>query len=448
MNKLLTKFAFAALLLCCSFGASAQIYQKGWVDTSRNGEGVSLIHQANTIGGAWYFYDANRNPAFLIFGGNLLKDSQQRDYYTGPLNRSFGDQPANYNPANTQLGIVVGTVTIVFNSTSSATMTFSFDNGSQAGTRNLTPFNLVSEGSSGAPVAGYALGTAQEISQVCSAGATGVNCRTLEVTCPEIPAIQVQLRINEPTAGVTNRGTIIFGTGGGGTGFYSQTDLFKSLQNLGFRVIDRAWNSSWTEGGKGVRKGACRYATLATWIHANLHNTGSAFCGTGNSGGAAEVGHAMVTYGREAIFDYAMPTGGPAVARLDYACHRHNNAAWLAQCDALIPKAEWQCTPSCTISPSEGVCMALSATATDQELLTDSVLAPDGVYQFPRTKVGFIEGTLDCQVSPVMGVLFHNTVQSAKSLQFVRDTPHTIISVQAGRDAMLQTLNADCVPRH
>ena len=296
------------------------------------------------------------------------------------------------------------------------------------------------------PVAGYALGTVRDTGQACGGG-PGVSCRSLEVTCPELPAIQVQLRISEPAAGTAQRGTIIFGTGGGGTGFFAQPDLFLSLQNLGFRVIDRAWANTWYGGGKGIRKGACRYATLATWIRDNIH-TGAAFCATGNSGGAAEVGHAMVTYGREAIFDHVMPTGGPAVARLDYACRGHNNPAWLAQCDALIPKAEWQCTPSCTISPSEGVCTALSANATDQELLTDSVLAPDGVYQFARTKMSFIEGTLDCQVSPVMGLLFHNTVQSSKSLQFVRDTPHTIVSVQAGRDAMVQALNTDCVARH
>ena len=329
-----------------------------------------------------------------------------------------------------------------------------------AGTTSTTTTTLGGvAGTPGTPVAGYALGTVQEINQVCSPGATGVSCRTLEVSCPDLPPLSVELRISEPTTGTTNRGTIIFSTGSGGTGFYylAAADLFKSLQDLGFRLIDRKWVSSWFDGGQGVRKGACRYATLATWIHDNLHDTDTdtdtAFCATGNSGGAAEVGHAMVTYGREAIFDYAMPTGGPAVARLDYACLGKTNEAWLTQCAALISTSAWECLPTgtlpdCFISPLDGVCVALNPVPTEEELLSDSVLAPDGVYHFPRTKMGFIEGTEDCQVSPVMGILFHNTVESLKTLQFVQDTPHVVSSAPLGRAAMVQTLNADCVLRH
>lgn len=303
------------------------------------------------------------------------------------------------------------------------------------------------------PVAGYALGSVTVISEDCAVtDPTGTLCRSLEVTCPNMPALQVSLRISEPTAGTTPRGTIVFSTGGGGTGFYAQPELFKSLQDKGFRIVDRAWSGAWYQDSGGVRKGACRYATLATWIHRNLHS-GPAFCATGNSGGAAEVGHAMMTYGRGAIFDHVMPTGGPAVARLDYACHGQNNQAWQDQCAAIIADGKAQgswdtCTPACTLSPNDGVCTALSAPATDEQLLNDSVLAPDSVYDFARTQLSFLEGTRDCQVSPVMGVLFHAAIKSNKSFQFVPNTPHTVSSTADGRNAMVDAIDRECIARH
>lgn len=298
-------------------------------------------------------------------------------------------------------------------------------------------------------VAGYSLGTVTELSQTCGANPQpGVECRTLEVACPELPAIQVTLQIREPSTAVTARGTIVFSGGGGGTGYYNEPELFDSLQAQGFRIVDRAWSQTWYSGEQGIRKGACRYASLATWIHDNIHTNG-AFCGTGNSGGAAEVGYAMTTYGRGAIFDHVMPTSGPVVARLDYACLGQNNAQWLQQCDALIPDNVWQCTPACAVSGDQGgVCSALGANATENDLLYDSVLAPNAQLKYARTRMDFIEGTLDCQVSPVMGTLFYNKVSSAKSLQYIQDTPHVISSVTQGRSAMIDTLLQQCTVRH
>ncbi len=302
-------------------------------------------------------------------------------------------------------------------------------------------------------VAGYTLGSVNMLSDICaSTEPAGTQCRSLEVTCPNMPALQVSLRITEPTTGVTPRGTVIFSTGGGGTGYYAQPELFQSLQNEGFRIVDRAWSGAWYQDSGGIRKGACRYATLATWVHKNLHS-GPAFCATGNSGGAAEVGHAVMTYGRGAILDHVMPTGGPAVARLDYACRGQSNQAWQDQCAAIIADGKAQgswstCTPSCTLSPNDGVCTALSATATEQDLLYDSVLAPDSVYSFTRTQMSFLEGTKDCQISPVMGVLFHSTVKSSKSFAFIQNTPHAVSSTTEGRNAMVGAIVNECIARH
>lgn len=297
---------------------------------------------------------------------------------------------------------------------------------------------------------GYTLGTVREIDQNCPPGTgAGIQCQTLAVTCPELPEIQVSLRLRQPTT-ASVRGTIVFSSGGGGTGFYNAVDLYDTLQGMGFQIVDRAWAGTWYSDNKGIRKGACRYATLATWVRNNLHTSG-AFCGTGNSGGAAEVGHAMATYGRGAIFDHVMPTGGPAVARLDYACNGANNAAWLAQCETLIPRDIWQCTPlpSCTLGgDAGGVCSALGGTPDDTQLHNDSVLAPDALMSYFKTRMDFIEGLQDCQISPVMGSLFHSTVTSNKSMQYVPETPHSVASAVNGRAAMVAMFDQQCTVRH
>ena len=57
------------------------------------------------------------------------------------------------------------------------------------------------------------------------------------------------------------RGTVILGTGGQGMGFYDN-QVANALRQLGFVVVNRAWQQPWETGPGGMDAAACRYATL------------------------------------------------------------------------------------------------------------------------------------------------------------------------------------------
>ena len=92
----------------------------------------------------------------------------------------------------------------------------------------------------------WVLGTVEELSTPCTTngGLPGTTCKTLEVNCPGLAPIQVEIRITEPALGTIEKGTVVFGTGGSGTGFYGNNqevlDMFQELVNAGYRIVDRA----------------------------------------------------------------------------------------------------------------------------------------------------------------------------------------------------------------
>jgi hypothetical protein len=295
----------------------------------------------------------------------------------------------------------------------------------------------------------FGLGTVVVLPGPCPSGPGALpntTCLRVEVSCEGLLPVLAQVRITEPAAGTPPRGTVVFGTGGSGTGFYganpSGQALFQSLLSLGFRVVDRAWDppTGWMGGGAGIRNKSCRYATLLTWIHDDVH-TGGAFCATGNSGGSAEIGYAMTTWGREAILDLAVPTSGPPLARLDYACTSPVLPEWAALCPTIVPPGVMMCMPACTFGPAGNpVCFDCSPTPTLQDLRADSVVHLDADLAYPPTRTHFLFGTQDCGQSIPMGLTWATVVASEKKVEFVPDTPHALFSTTQGREAIRRAI--------
>src|SRR5262249_3297149 len=161
-------------------------------------------------------------------------------------------------------------------------------------------------------------------------------------------------------------------------------------------------------GPGGLGSVAGRYATLLTWIYSSVHTTG-AFCATGNSGGSAEVSYALARYGRDAILDAGLPSGGPPMSRLDDGCGA-GDTSWPTDC-ATIMATQQMCSAQAVASecflpsgPGSFIDMAYApetpcanaksshAPALGQMLLADSVLARDAELDYPKTKVDFLFG--------------------------------------------------------
>lgn len=271
----------------------------------------------------------------------------------------------------------------------------------------------------------------------------GSTCTVLRVDCAGLSSIECLVRVTASAPGVSLRGTVVLGTGGGGTGFYGDRpggpDLVNTLAARGFRVVERSWARGWFSDDVSVRKQSCRYATLLEWIHANLHTTG-VFCATGNSGGSAEICFALTTWNAGAILDVAVPTGGPPMSRLDFLCTNPPSPQWQQLCVQVVPPDVMECgQPACTLNQHQ-VCVACNPTPTAQDLHADSILHSAAVLAYPNTRVHQVLGARDCTSAVPNGLLFHEAVSSEKVLEFAPGTPHWTADTAAGRDAIVRAL--------
>jgi hypothetical protein len=293
------------------------------------------------------------------------------------------------------------------------------------------------------------LGTVADSPVACAAGAGPLertSCRQVVVSCPGIRDLRAQLRVTQPPGGKTRRGTVVLGSGGNGGAFYAAPiavqALVRELSEAGFLVVDRAWDGGWVTQEGGLKQEACRYATLLTWIHEVLHSGGK-FVATGNSGGSAEIGYALTTYGRGAILDVAISTSGPPVARLDFTCTAQPSAEWAALCANIVPAGAIECKAGCMLGPSNGVCQQVSRNPTIEQLRDDSVVHPGAALDYPKTRLYFLFGAIDCGEPVTAGLTYATKVTSRKDIQFVSRTPHALMSTPEGREAILRAIEQE-----
>lgn len=298
----------------------------------------------------------------------------------------------------------------------------------------------------------------------CAAGVgalPGTTCETLTVACPGADDQDVQLRVTEPPVGVARRGTVILGSDSGGRQFlFDDAPLATDLLGDGFRLVQRAWVDGWTSNvrGNGLVVAACRYATLARWVRRELA-ADEPLCATGNSGGAAEIGEALVWYGLDDVLDQAVTTSGPGAARVDLGCVP--DAAWLAQCDAY--NAASAVHPSCTYAANgvDDLLDAAYAPATPcgdadaafvERFRADSQLGDGADLEVRHMRLDMLLGDRDGLVSFAQTQLFAAQVTAGDggevSLTITPGGRHGYPYVEPGAAVVRDRLVAGCVARH
>ena len=179
----------------------------------------------------------------------------------------------------------------------------------------------------------------------CSGSLPGATCYSMTVSCPGVADITTYLKVNNPNAAPV--GTVLFGVGTGGSGLYDDpnssgfSDGEITVQNVlagNFNTVQVSFGApftstqpnGWLQGPGGVRRLACRYATVADWVYnnpktvnPNPNNTATnsaPMCATGNSGGSGAVAYAVSEYGLGPHFAMIEPTSGPPMTRIDQGC--------------------------------------------------------------------------------------------------------------------------------
>ncbi len=183
----------------------------------------------------------------------------------------------------------------------------------------------------------------------CPSGIGGVNggtCYQINTTCPGVDPWSAYLKVNNPVG--TPVGTVILGTGSGGSALYDNdfpdffyTDSGGDTINGGMNVVqgilddgfttaqvsfgspfnNTNTSNGWLTGPGGVRRLACRYASVVQWVSQNINASANLpLCATGNSGGAGAIGYAVTDYGMDSVLAMVETTSGPPMTRLDEAC--------------------------------------------------------------------------------------------------------------------------------
>jgi hypothetical protein len=323
-------------------------------------------------------------------------------------------------------------------------------------------------------------------------GVSGGTCYQINTTCDGVAPWSAYLKVNTPQTPPTPLGTVIFGIGTGGSGLYdNDPDFFYGTNNdtnggaavvngvltAGYTTVQISFGApfnntntenGWLQGPGGVRRLACRYATVADWIFKNQQvlnsstPTSAPMCATGNSGGSGAIGYALTVYGLASEFAMVEPTSGPVMTRIDQGCSPQGNpsnsyggktactnplnldmsysTAGSSDGTAGIIDTAYQSEGSTTPTPcSDGV--NGKSTANNLRFQSDSIdyapsKAPAILIPNPPTNVNVVFGGQDSSNAVAQGETWWasiGTMGGPKATQAcVQDAPHAIPAAPLG----------------
>ncbi|CAN5588483.1 hypothetical protein BH09MYX1_BH09MYX1_57660 [soil metagenome] len=282
-------------------------------------------------------------------------------------------------------------------------------------------------------------------------GAAGAHCTTLRISCDAEAARTVTLRAVAPT--VTERGTIIFFSGGDGAKYYADGKadaLLQRLVNDGFRVVERMWETGgWFPSTHGPAAATCRSAAIGRYVRDHFAN-GHALCATGNSGGALELGYVLAHHDGDEVLDLAVLTSGPP-GRLDHACP--GAADWSASCAAIASTQTWACgAPACALGPdlatiidtSYGTPRCSKPLPGDPAFVSDSLSG--GKTNFTHARIELFFGDGDCGPTP-LALEWASSITSRGApapATVLAQTGHNLFSYPNGSDAIATAMKDHC----
>jgi hypothetical protein len=306
-------------------------------------------------------------------------------------------------------------------------------------------------------------------------GTTGASCYTLDVTCPGVADWpNTYLKVNKPTG--SPLGTVILGTGSGGNYVYDNDtpdffytdsatgdtvngglDVVNGILAAGYTTVQVAFSpldnptqfpNGWLTGPGGVRRLACRYATVAQWVYTNIQNSNASLpmCATGNSGGAGAIGYALTNYGEGSgttpIFSMVETTSGPPMTRLDEACVSPSQGRTQNfDCNGVntTPPVNFSLSEAEIIDPAYPApyCSnAINGTGTPAPadlFLSDSVLGGPQPPTAGSAYVNIVLGGQDTSSAPIQALTWGQALSLIEAQRpCVSDAPHAIPAAPSG----------------
>jgi hypothetical protein len=313
-------------------------------------------------------------------------------------------------------------------------------------------------------------------------GSTGATCYQLKVSCDAIADYYAYLKVNTPTG--TPAGTVILGTGTGGTSLYDNDPSFivgtfnggdtvvESVLSAGFTTVQVSFGdpfnpptaqpNGWLQGPGGVRRVACRYATVADWVYKNIHNSNTApYCATGNSGGSGAIGYAVSEYGLASEFSLIEPTSGPVMTLLHQGCNVCGQYTGSNACTQtsgvnlcytasggtgstagivdLAYQASGQTTPTLCTNGVNGDNSNFTRFLSDS-IEDDPGISPALPIANPPTAVNILFGADDPSNAIPMGYAWRAAVGPTPPYTCVPNTPHAVPSTTVGAQQIIDDI--------
>jgi hypothetical protein len=317
---------------------------------------------------------------------------------------------------------------------------------------------------------GTGAGTAASDTITCPTvtGPTPGTCYSVVLSCPGIADLNGYLWVNTPPGPPV--GTVMLTGGANSEGLYADpniythgADVVNGLLQNNFITVQTSFGGvftdsqpfGWQTGPGGLRRVACRYATLAKWVQQNIAAPSAPLCATGNSAGSALIGYSLSHYGATSMFTMVEPTSGPPFSRVDISCECAGpptqpdlpdpcpaHMPTLTQCVGL-KNAQNYLDPAYT-APICSEAVLNHSTANAAQFLSDSILSPEATLSYPNTVVNFVWGGLDGSSAPVMGQEWQEVITSKNAFACVDDAPHDLANAADAAQQIVSDMKTLC----
>ncbi len=135
MKALITAGVFAILSAVGGIVYAADSYQGWWWDASKDGMGLNIAQQGDTLAAAWYHFDDDGSSSYVIFAGKVVNG-----VLAGALQKASGPPPGpGYSPTQVARWDA-GTGTLRFTSANTAVFDYTLDG--RSGSLNLGRFDI------------------------------------------------------------------------------------------------------------------------------------------------------------------------------------------------------------------------------------------------------------------------------------------------------------------
>jgi hypothetical protein len=332
------------------------------------------------------------------------------------------------------------------------------------------------------------VGTATSATITCPSGiggTTGATCYQLDVSCPGVDDWpNTYLKVNQPSG--TPLGTVILTTGSGGNHVYdADPDFLESdgttngglsvvngilnatVPNAGFTTVQVAFSpldnpslfpDGWLTGPGGVRRLACRYATVTQWVYANIQgsNTSVPLCATGNSGGAGAIAYALTDYAENNILSMVETTSGPPMTRLDLACVPSSQGTTMSfVCNPGDPTQtlplNYSLSEAAIVDPAYPANEPFCSNAINQSgtqapsnlFLSDMILGGPQLPNVSPTYVNIVLGGMDTSAAVQQAQKWGQALNLNRRV-CVEDAPHALPSVADGAQQIVTDIQTLC----